>query len=81
MADLQLLSSAFHIRDDLTPPSAPLSLKGAKFGFVKTCVWPRATEGTIKAYEKAKALLEAEGAVVEEVELPKEFDEIPRLYQ
>lgn len=81
IADLQLLTSAFQIRDDIPPPSAPLSLKGAKFGFVKTCVWPRATEGTVKAFGKAKELLEAEGAVVEEVELPKEFDEVPRLYQ
>ncbi|BGO96687.1 Amidase family protein [Rhodotorula toruloides] len=81
ITDLQLLSSAFQIRDDAAPPASPLSLKGAKFGFVKTCVWPRATEGTVKAFERAKELLEAEGAVVEEVELPKEFDEIPRLYQ
>ncbi|GEM06396.1 amidase family protein [Rhodotorula toruloides] len=80
IADLQLLASAFRIHDDVPPPSTPLSLNGTKFGFVKTCFWPRATEGTVQAYERAKKLLEAEGAVLEEVQLPKEFDEIPRLY-
>lgn len=64
----------------MTPPAAPLSLKGAKFGFAKTHVWPRATEGTQNAWEKAKELLKEEGAEVEEIDLGPEFEEIWRLY-
>ncbi|BGP44819.1 hypothetical protein JCM10450v2_000634 [Rhodotorula kratochvilovae] len=79
VADLKLLAEVFRLEDDLTPPAEPLSLKGAKFGFYKTHVWPRATEGTQNAWEKAKELLVAEGAEVEELDLP-EFEEIWRLY-
>ncbi|GAA5820110.1 hypothetical protein JCM3770_003355 [Rhodotorula araucariae] len=79
VADLKLLAEVFRLEDDITPPTEPLSLKGAKFGFYKTHVWPRATEGTQKAWETAKELLEAEGAEVKELVLP-DFEEIWRLY-
>ncbi|GAA5994951.1 amidase [Rhodotorula paludigena] len=80
VADLKLLAEVFRLEDDVTPPAAPLSLKGAKFGFAKTHVWPRATEGTRNAWEKAKELLKEEGAEVEEIDLGPEFEEIWRLY-
>ncbi|GAA5926550.1 hypothetical protein JCM3775_001048 [Rhodotorula graminis] len=80
VADLKLLADAFRLEDDVPPPVEPLSLKGAKFGLVKTHVWPRAEEGTRAAWEKAKTLLVEEGAEVEEVDLPAEFEELWRLY-
>lgn len=68
-----MLASVFALEDDVTPEPTPLPLKGAKFGFVKTAVWPKATQGTQDAWVLGKKLLEAEGAIVEEVELPAEF--------
>ncbi|GAA5859656.1 hypothetical protein JCM1840_006395 [Sporobolomyces johnsonii] len=79
IADLKLLSEVFRLEDDVAPPAEPLPLKGAKFGFYKTHVWPRATQGTRDAWEKAKELLKEEGAEVEELDLP-EFEDIWRLY-
>ncbi|GAA6032731.1 hypothetical protein JCM8097_000764 [Rhodosporidiobolus ruineniae] len=80
VADLKLLGETFRLEDDVAPPAQPFSLKGAKFGFFKTAVWPKATEGTQKAWEKAKELLLEEGAEIEELELP-EFDDMERLYR
>ncbi|GAA5887544.1 hypothetical protein JCM6882_001444 [Rhodosporidiobolus microsporus] len=80
IADLKLLAEVFEIKDDVPPPAEPLSLKGAKFGFAKTHIWPKATQGTIDAWEKAKQLLIEEGAEVEEVELP-EFADFDRHYR
>jgi Asp-tRNA(Asn)/Glu-tRNA(Gln) amidotransferase A subunit family amidase len=68
--DLDLLSSVFQLADDEPVPVSPFSLKGAKIGFAKTHVWPKAGSGTKGAWEKAKSLLEGQGAVVEEIELP-----------
>ncbi|KAL2833857.1 amidase signature domain-containing protein [Aspergillus cavernicola] len=50
---------------------------GLKFGIVKTCVWPRAEEGTVSAMQKAEEILKRHGAIVEEVDLPDEFDNMP----
>ncbi|GAA6001847.1 hypothetical protein JCM10207_002348 [Rhodosporidiobolus poonsookiae] len=80
VADLKLLAKVFQLEDDVPPPAEPLSLKGAKFGFFKTHVWPKATEGTQNAWEKAKELLIEEGAEVEELDLP-EFNDMDRLYR
>jgi len=77
-ADLELLSSVFQLADDEPVPSTPFSISGAKIAFVKTHVWPKAGPGLEKAWEKAKTLLEAKGAKVEEVELPEEFTSISK---
>ena len=73
--DLEMLAAVFALQDDVAPEPTTLPLKGAKFGFVKTSQWPKATQGTQDAWTLGKKLLEAEGALVEEVELPAEFGE------
>ncbi|OWP02981.1 hypothetical protein B2J93_3561 [Marssonina coronariae] len=67
----------FKLSDDTPIPSTPFLLRGAKVAFAKTHVWPgRAGPGLKAAFEKAKALLEDQGARVEEIELPEEFSKI-----
>jgi Asp-tRNA(Asn)/Glu-tRNA(Gln) amidotransferase A subunit family amidase len=77
-ADLELLSSVFQLADDTPVPSTPFSISGSKIAFLKTHVWPKAGLGLEKAWEKAKRLLEAKGAMVEEIELPEEFAKISK---
>lgn len=74
MDDLVLLAELFRLKDDTPVPTAPLQLSKAKFGFVKTHVWPKAKPAVIAAWDKAKELLVDAGAEVEEVDLPAEFD-------
>lgn len=74
--DLELLSDFFNIRDDGAPPSKPFTLKGATFGFCKSAYWPSAGAGTRKAMQTAKSILEKHGAIVEDVELPNDFDKV-----
>lgn len=76
-ADLSLLCDVFNLVDDVPPPAAPLDLSTASFAFVRTCQWPKATSGTVDAFDKAQELLKKHGAKVEVVELPAEFDEVP----
>ena len=78
VTDLELLSSVFQLCDDEPLPSKPFSIFGAKIAFVKTHVWPKAGPGLEDAWVKAKALLEAKGAQVEEIELPDEFAKISK---
>jgi len=77
-ADLELLSSVFQLADDAPIPLVPFSISGSKIAFVKTHVWPKAGPGLRKAWEKAKSLLEAQGAIVEEIELPEDFSKISK---
>ncbi|WVW84316.1 hypothetical protein I302_106350 [Kwoniella bestiolae CBS 10118] len=74
--DLELLCEIFNLQDDVPPPSASLSLTGAKFGFVKTHVWPKAEPSLLQLWEEAKAYLVEAGAEVEEVKLPEIFDNL-----
>ena len=74
--DLELLSEVFHLADDDPVPSSPFPLKLAKVAFLKTFVWPKAGSGTKIAWEKAQAILTKQGANVEEIELPKDFENI-----
>ncbi|WWC62256.1 uncharacterized protein I303_104852 [Kwoniella dejecticola CBS 10117] len=74
--DLELICELFNLVDDTPPPSVPLNLSGARFGFVKTHVWPKAEPSLIKLWEEAKAYLTQAGAVVEEVELPEVFGKL-----
>lgn len=74
--DLVLLTVAFRLRDDVPPPQAPLDLRTAKFGLVRTHVWPKAQPSVVAAVDKAKALLVAAGAKVEDVDLPADFSSL-----
>ncbi|KAL2065160.1 hypothetical protein VTL71DRAFT_4301 [Oculimacula yallundae] len=76
ITDLQLLASTFRLSDDTPIPSNPFQLQGSRIAFAKTHVWPKASPGLKSAWEKAKRILEAKGAVVEELDLPEEFGRI-----
>lgn len=56
--------------DDEPVPQAPFNLNGARVGFAKTHNWPAAGPGTQKAMEKAQEILKAQGATVEDIDLP-----------
>lgn len=71
--DLQLLLDVFRLEDD-EPVKSMQGLQGCKFGFVKTHVWPKATPALHGIWENAKSALTKVGAEVEEVELPKIFE-------
>ncbi|KAL2827456.1 amidase signature domain-containing protein [Aspergillus pseudoustus] len=76
--DLELVLPVLGVSDDeVTAESAFTGVKGAKFGLVKTSVWNNAGQGTIAAMEKAAKLLKGHGAIVEEIQLPAEFDNMP----
>lgn len=75
--DLALLSSVFRLADDEPIPQSPFQIKGSKVAFAKTHIWSSKAKPSLKAaWEKAKRLLEKEGATVEEIELPGEFEKI-----
>lgn len=74
--DLDLVSDAFALRDD--EPSHFNGVKGARFALCKTVVWPVAGEGTRNAIARAVDILRAHGAEVDEIDLPAEFDNLPR---
>ncbi|KAK4078199.1 uncharacterized protein Triagg1_3215 [Trichoderma aggressivum f. europaeum] len=74
--DLDLVADAFALHDD--EPSDFDGIKGARFALCKTVVWPIAGEGTRNAIARAVDILRAHGAEVEEVDLPTEFDNLPR---
>ncbi|KAL4772300.1 amidase signature domain-containing protein [Aspergillus nidulans var. acristatus] len=76
VGDLKLVAGVLGIKDDQEPRKFE-SFKGAKFGLVKGPVWGLAGPGTVSAMEKARSLLQAHGAIVEDVELPPEFDNMP----
>ena len=76
VADLDLLADVFALYDD-EPVTTPFEVKGAKFAICKTVIWPQVGPGTAAAMEKAKQLLEAQGAQVEEVEFPSSLSELP----
>lgn len=77
--DLTLLADVFALSDD--EDSAFAGVEGARFAVCKTMVWPYAGEGTRDALAKAADLLRAHGAVVEELDLPAEFDNIPEWHR
>lgn len=74
--DLELLAETFAIHDDVPPPTK-FEVKGAKFAFLKTMVWPKVGSGTSNALDKAVSLLRAHGAEVEEIFLPETLDDLP----
>lgn len=74
--DLELLAGVFAIHDD-NPAPTDFAVRGAKFAMLKTMVWPNIGPGGSSAMDKAVALLRAHGAEVEEIELPKNLDQLP----
>ena len=76
VADLELLADTFAIHDD-SPAPADFSVKGSKFAFLKTMVWPQIGPGGSAAMDKAVSLLRTHGAEVEEIELPGNLNELP----
>lgn len=74
--DLDLLCESFRLHDDDANDRKPLDITSAKFGFVKTSVWPKADPAVVAAWDKAKELLVAAGAQCEEVDLPDDFANI-----
>ncbi|KAL7918382.1 amidase signature domain-containing protein [Trichoderma austrokoningii] len=79
--DLDLVADAFGLQDDDDDDDEASSfqgIKGARFALCKTVVWPMAGEGTRHAISRAVDILRAHGAEVEEVDLPHEFDDLPR---
>lgn len=74
--DLELIADTFAIFDDVPAP-IDFSVKGAKFAYLKTMVWPNVGPGTSNAMDKAVALLRAHGAEVEETFLPEELNDLP----
>jgi Asp-tRNA(Asn)/Glu-tRNA(Gln) amidotransferase A subunit family amidase len=79
--DLELLSSVFQLSDDEPIPATPFSLQGAKIAFCKSPVWAKAGPGTQAAFTKAQELLKAEGATVEDLDLPEDFNKIHHWHQ
>lgn len=78
--DLQLLAKVFELKDDEPPPTR-FTVKGAKFGFMKTASWDRAGPGTKAAMETAKQLLKAHEAEVEEIELPEDLSDLLKWHE
>ncbi|KAH8601239.1 amidase signature domain-containing protein [Bisporella sp. PMI_857] len=76
--DLELLASVFQLVDDEPVSTSPFGLKTAKIAFCKTHVWPKAGLGTKAAWAKAQDLLKEQGACVEDIDLPKDFDNITK---
>ncbi|KAF2214010.1 hypothetical protein CERZMDRAFT_110980 [Cercospora zeae-maydis SCOH1-5] len=72
--DLKLLLDAYCIEDD--SPAQPLSLRSSRIAFCKTFLWPNAGPGTQSAMAKAKSLLVAAGARIEDLDLPEEFSHL-----
>lgn len=71
--DLKLLLDAFHVIDD--DPIPPFSITGSKFALLTfpTPEWPALGPGTTAALRKAKEVLRAHGATIDEIPLPPEF--------
>ncbi|KAI1766144.1 amidase [Hypoxylon sp. FL1150] len=79
--DLQLLSDVFALEDDTPLKNDEFSLQGAKFALIKTVVWPQAGRGTMAALEAGAKLLRDQGAEVDEIDLPPEFDNLPEWHR
>lgn len=81
MEDLKLLAKVFRLEDDKRPSPAPFEIRGARFAMCKTAEWTAAGQGTIEAMETAKALLQAAGAEVTELDLPVEFSKVAKWHE
>ncbi|OJJ08862.1 hypothetical protein ASPVEDRAFT_57829 [Aspergillus versicolor CBS 583.65] len=78
VGDLRLLGRVLGVDDyGFDDKGRFKGLEGARIGVVKSPAWDSAGNGTVDALERGKVLLEKHGAVVEEVQLPAEFDKLP----
>ncbi|KAM0751973.1 amidase signature enzyme [Meredithblackwellia eburnea MCA 4105] len=77
IADLRLfVCDTFRLYDDLKiDATKPFRLSGAKIGFCTNIpvIWREAGEGTVKAMDHAKQLLQEEGCEVQDLVMPEEF--------
>ncbi|BCS25447.1 amidase [Aspergillus puulaauensis] len=76
-ADLRLLGGVLGVDDYGFKQDEEHRFKGvggARIGVVRSPVWEYAGQGTIDALQNGRGILEAHGAVVEEVQLPVEFE-------
>lgn len=76
--DLQVLNEVFGLKDDAPARSLSDGVKGLKFAVYKSMVWDKAGDGTRKAMERGRGILESCGAEVQEITLPAEFDDLPK---
>lgn len=77
VGDLRLLGGVLGVEDygfKQNEEGRFKGVEGARIGVVKSPVWEYAGPGTITALQKGREILEAHGAVVEEVQLPVEFE-------
>jgi Asp-tRNA(Asn)/Glu-tRNA(Gln) amidotransferase A subunit family amidase len=70
-----LLADVYRLRDD-QPPRA-FEIQSSRFGVLKTVQWKHAQRGTIDAINTATRVLRLHGAIVEEIYLPSNFDNLP----
>ncbi|KAK5079930.1 hypothetical protein LTR70_005794 [Exophiala xenobiotica] len=72
--DLELVSRVLRVQADDVADSKEVNIEGARIAFCRTHVWgEKAGEGLRRVWGRARALLEAGRARVEELELPEEF--------
>lgn len=78
--DLELVSRVLRVQDDnddggdVASRTGEVKTEGMRIAFCRTHVWDeKAGQGLSKVWGKARELLEAGGAKVEELELPDEF--------
>lgn len=74
--DLELIADVFRIEDDEKIETGEFQIKGKKVAFCKTHNWHKAGAGTKKAWEDARSILKAQGAKVEDLELPDNFGNV-----
>jgi amidase len=72
--DLQLLADVFQLRDDSLP--RPIDIGSSSFAVLKTVQWKHVQAGTVESMETATRLLRSEGAIVQEITLPSDFDDL-----
>lgn len=74
VGDLELLADVYDIQDDQEASDAFQGIKGARFAICKSPAWSSAGPGTQAALSRASELLRAHGAIVEDLDLPSDFD-------
>lgn len=76
--DLSLVSKVLRVEDDdFQSGNVDVDLKGARIAFCQTHVWDgKAGPSLRSAWKKARALLAATGAIVEDIELLEDFAKV-----
>lgn len=77
--DLALLADVFRLDAPETP--LPGTLEGLRIGVCRTPAWSQATDATRAALREAADLAAASGATLVDLDLPVEFDELPRVHR